>query len=48
MILGCVPLSLVFGIIGIVKDQSKTLAIVVTVLSAGLCLLFLLSSLLSC
>ena len=31
------PLSMIFGIIGIIKDEKKWLAVVVTVIAALLC-----------
>jgi hypothetical protein len=48
LILGCMPMSLIFGIVGIVQDRSKTLAIVVTVLALAIGVIFFLGQLLNC
>jgi hypothetical protein len=34
LIMGCTPLSLIFGIIGIVVDTTKWLAILITVITS--------------
>jgi hypothetical protein len=41
-------MSLVFGIVGILRDKPRTLAIVVAILALVACVLFFLGPLLSC
>ena len=41
-------MSLIFGIVGIVRDKSKTLAIIVTVLVLAVCAMVFLGPLLKC
>jgi hypothetical protein len=47
LIISCIPASVIVGIIGIVLDRSKLLAIIATIISGGLILVYMVMMIIS-